>query len=299
MALKFNEKTGMFEDIAESAYNHSLNSHSRQPNDGKWKWVCGVIVLVFAVIFFCINTCASESSKCELVEEADSVEYVEVIEDKQSQLSSVDPIAPSVDYSNITKKVKEWNSVRIISVTETGEAVAVYGNNGYTCQNISDGLVDLLKRINSNKWRIQDININTKESFVVIYGSNGYWAVGVPNKFSTKLQEYHDASENIYSASFNRNGDWCVVTDKHYSCSNSSITEFCKKAIEEYGTLNYVFISDNGIVACCNKGTYWRNIPNEVSKAIKEFKYSVKTVKFTDLGRYCVASDNGGSSFRL
>lgn len=204
----------------------------------------------------------------------------------------------SIDFSSIRKSIRKWNEVKIIAVTDSGQGAAIYGRNGFVCH-CNDALYEKLNDLNEKGESIDEVNTVGKNSYVIIYAKNGYATKGAPQSFIDKLYEYNTAGETILSASFNTLNEWVIITDKHYSWSNSDIRDFINSAQEQYGNVAYMFISDIGKVACCERGILYENLPENVEKAINDFDKTARIIKFTDGGKYCIATGNGASTYNI
>lgn len=286
--------------------SYSSRGSSNNEND-KWKWGCGIIITII-VAFFIFKSCEDDSSSSssdyeeEIIEDSvvcDDYAYSEPEPVRVEPVTTTRPATKIVDFSSLRETIKEWNSLRIATITDTGEGAAVYGTNGFSCHNAPDGLYEMLLSVNEKKYHIDDINIVDNNSYVVIYGEYGYSVKGAPQAFVDKLHEYNSAKETIYSASFNNYSEWVIITNKHYSWSNTEIRDFCRFAQNNYGDIRYMFISDYGKVACCESGVYYANIPSNIEQAIDKFEYTPSSIKFTDSGKYAIANERGASAFNF
>jgi len=288
-------------------YTNYSSGNSSNNDDDDWKWGCGIVIAI--IIAFCMfKSCDDDSSSSssayeeEIIEDSvvcDDYSYSEPEPARVEPVTTTQPTAKTVDFSSLRETIKKWNSLRIATITDTGEGAAVYESNGFSCHNAPDGLYEKLHSINNSKYHIDDINIVDNNSYVVIYGDYGYSVKGAPQAFIDKLHEYNSAKETIYSASFNNYNEWVIITNKHYSWSNSEIRDFCSSAQDNYGNIKYMFISDYGKVACCERGIYYANLPSNVEQAIDNFKYTPSSIKFTDSGKYAIANERGASSFNF
>ena len=91
MSLRFNERTGMFEEVVDTFSNTSSRtsykpkSPQRQNDDDDWKLGCGFLVFIIVAVFFCVKTCGSDSSTNERIEGVDSVDRIESVDTKHIQ----------------------------------------------------------------------------------------------------------------------------------------------------------------------------------------------------------------------
>lgn len=274
-----------------TTYTNSSGGSSNNDDDN-WKWGCGLVIAII-IAFFMFKSCDDDSAVC------DDYSYSKSEPARVESVTTSQPTARTVDFSSLSETIEKWNSLRIATITDTGEGAAVYGTNGFSCHNAPDGLYEKLHYINKEKYNIVDLNIVDNNSYVVIYGTNGYSVKGAPQAFVDKLHEYNLAKETIYSASFNNYNEWVIITNKHYSWSDSEIRDFCSSAQNNYGNIKYMFISDYGKIACCERGIYYSNIPSNVEQAIDNFKYTPSSIKFTNSGKYAIASEGGSALFNF
>ena len=200
---------------------------------------------------------------------------------------------PTSSYmSYIKEAINKWGKCRTGAITTYGAGVGVYGNSGYAYTGSTPSkLKKRIEEANSNNSEITDINITENGNYVIILGGSGYWALGYPEKFLKKLEQYRTGDlkdDRVLSACFNDREDWVIITDRHYSYSNETIKNFIVKAEELYGEVYYAYITNNGMIACCKDGVYYKNIPSNLAEALKELTFKPKVVKFTDNGLYLI-----------
>ena len=61
----------------------------------------------------------------------------------------------SIDFSSIRKKIGEWDEVKIITVTDSGQGAAIYGRNGFVCHS-NKALSSKLHNLNKKGKSIDD-----------------------------------------------------------------------------------------------------------------------------------------------
>lgn len=188
----------------------------------------------------------------------------------------------------ISNKIdNEKKQCRTGCITEKGGGIVVCDNTTvYT--GIPSMMETKLKEVVGNN-RISDVCITNNGWWCLVFGRNGYWTVG-PQGLSDILKMYHDNKEEIYSVSINDNGDYVVVSDKHIDSSNSSHQDFISEAMNKYGVVRSVSITNLGIVVCCEHGVSYKNIPSKVLEKMKELEGNPQVVRFTDSGT-CLVTD--------
>lgn len=111
---------------SRSSYNTSSSNHTysggSSNDDNDWKWGCGIIVAIIAVIAFCVNTCSGSSSsyadkEIEVEEVLDSVvvDYDEDTEDYEEM---------------VVEEVVEEPKCQLVYSEESGDLIYIdrYGN---------------------------------------------------------------------------------------------------------------------------------------------------------------------------
>lgn len=194
--------------------------------------------------------------------------------------------------SYIKEAINGWGKCRIGAITEYGAGVGIYGDYGYAYTGSTPSkLKKRIKEAYDDKSKITDINITENGNYVIILNGAGYWTLGYPERFPKKLEELRvgDLSDDkVLSACFNDKGEWVIISDKHYIYSNESIKNFITKAEDLYGAVNYAYITNKGMIACCKHGVYYRNIPSNLAEALKKLTFKPKVIKFTDNGLYLI-----------
>lgn len=194
--------------------------------------------------------------------------------------------------SYIKEAINGWGKCRTGAITEYGAGVGIYGDYGYAYTGSTPSkLKKRIKEAYDDKSKITDINITENGNYVIILNGAGYWTLGYPERFPKKLEELRvgDLSDDkVLSACFNDRGEWVIISDKHYIYSNESIKNFITKAEDLYGAVNYAYITNKGMIACCKHGVYYRNIPSNLAEALKKLTFKPKVIKFTDNGLYLI-----------
>lgn len=199
---------------------------------------------------------------------------------------------------SLTKSVKEWGECKTGAITENGAGVVIYSTNGYSYTGISNELVDKLKELNKNRNVIKDVALSGSSWWVVLYDKNSCFGV-YPGDMKSKLEEYINSGDEIWSISISSDGYYTIVSDKHYYASHSGDLNNMKSAAEKYGTIYSACTTSKGLVICCEGGCYYNNIPTNVEKKIKEVTFVPKVVKFTDSGTILITDGEKRNSYYM
>lgn len=114
------------------------------------------------------------------------------------------------------------------------------------------------------------------------------------------MKVYYERKENIKCVALDDNGRWAVVGENNFT-STSSIFDFIKEAINKYGKLHSVSLTNSGaILVCCEKGALWRGIPQNLNNKLKEIPWAgIKYIKFTDSGKYIITDGKDFAYYSL
>lgn len=206
---------------------------------------------------------------------------------------SYEDVATALKY--ITKQIEEKAECRLGAITENGKGVVVYGNNGAIWSSIPNGLSEKIKE---NSKKISSIALTASGYYCMIYGRNG-WFGHVPEGMKTKLNKYNGDSEEIKCVSISENGDYVIVTDKHFMASNDSDHSYMKEAYNLYGSIKDVCITNRGICVVCERGIYYNNIPSNLKQKIQTIDFHPDYITYTDSGTYLITTESGRYSFYM
>lgn len=191
--------------------------------------------------------------------------------------------------SSLRNSIKKWGECKTGSLTEKGVGIVIYGTNGYSFQELPTNISSNIKEIHKDGKVIKDVALSGASWWIVVYGKNS-WRGVVPDKMQSRLEEYIREGDEIKSVSINENGDFTIVTDKHFAASNDSDMEFIRKAHDKFGFVHSACTTPMGIIVCCEMGIYYGNIPKNIVERIKKLTFNPKIVKYTDSGT-CLFTD--------
>lgn len=200
----------------------------------------------------------------------------------------------------ITQTLKEWTTgCRTGAITENSRGIAITGDNGYCyTAEVNNEMKNKLKEYNSAGYKIQDVTMTDSGYWCIIWGKNGWWGY-VPDKMKELLHKYNNDGEEIWSVSICENGNFTIVTDKHFYASHEVDNKNMKTALEKFGTIYSCCITNLGIVVCCERGVYYKNIPTKVETGIKDQDFKIRVVKYTDSGTYLITDGERRRSYYM
>lgn len=195
----------------------------------------------------------------------------------------------------ITTQIEENKECRLGAITENGKGVVIYGDNGAMWSSIPNSLSDKIKE---NSKKISSIALTASGYYCMVYGRNG-WFGHVPEGMKTKLNKFNEDSEEIKCVSISENGDYAIVTDKHFVASNESDHSNMREAYSRYGFVKDVCITNMGICVVCEGGIYYNNIPSNLKEKLQTIDFHPDHVKYTDSGTYLITTETGRYSYRM
>lgn len=174
-------------------------------------------------------------------------------------------------------------------------ALYIKDSNGYNCKGIPTDMLDALRYCNKNGYTINDICLTNNEYWVVVYGGNKFKG-SMPTACRNKLDELANAGEEIWSVSISDNGNYAYVTNNKYGATNELDKKIMELAQDTYGELMSVCITNKGIIATCEKGAMFYNIPHTIPERLAAgVQGTPKVIRFTDSGTYMCITTKGGS----
>ena len=207
-------------------------------------------------------------------------------------------------YKLLRDYIDEKEQAKTGAISSFGKGVVIFGSNGISPNNIPTVFYDTILAINNRRETIIDVAMsNNMKYYCVVYDKNKYFTNG-PVAFKNTLKEYSDANEEFLSVSVNDAGDFAVVTNKHYYCSNPSTRNFAEQIQKDHGYIYSINISNKGVAICTADGVYFEKLPPEVYHRMRNFlnrttPIKIKVVKFTDGGTCLITDGESQYTYRL
>lgn len=177
-------------------------------------------------------------------------------------------------------------------------AVAIFGSNGYNSNELPVDMRNALSACNKAKQTINDVAVTDVGWWCVVY-DNYHYKGNVPSGLREELAQYASRQEEILSISISENGDFAIVGDKNYYASNDIDAKVIKSAIELYGRINSVCISNRGTLVTCTKGIFYVNVPSNVIDRLKKQNFTPTVIRYTDSGTFVAFDGKGGNAFYM
>lgn len=205
------------------------------------------------------------------------------------------------NFSYIKENIQEWKELKICSMADNGMCLAVYGLNGYAYTNdVKNGMKEVLSFARSGTSEsINDVSVNSNGAVMLLVGRNGYSFRNTSSSIENRMKSIHAEKQKILSVSQNENDEWIIVTEKYYYTSGSNISAFVQRAQNQYGAIDYAYITRLGRIAICRQGIYYENIPSILEENLKDLHFKPDNIKFTDSGYYCISNKDGNARYML
>ena len=193
----------------------------------------------------------------------------------------------------IRERLSKCDNAKTACLTDHA-GIFVFGGNGYSSNGLSNDITEALHYCNKNKHTINDIAVTDVGWWCLIYDGNKYKG-NLPAACKKSLDKYLSDGEKILSVSISENGNYALVTDKHYEASNDIDQRMLKNAVERFGHISAVSITNAGIIVTCQRGAYFWDVPHNIIELLQKQEGTPTVVRFTDSGTYVALN---GSGFR-
>lgn len=195
-----------------------------------------------------------------------------------SLIVSINSFGQSRSY--IREQIQQKGECRNVAITKTNGDLMLFGRNGCARYGCPQGLNDAVTKLNNDKEYIDDIQLTENGNWLILYGNNGIQWNDIPYSLEQKLRKFNNENEVIYSATFNDAGDWIVITEKHYSSSDSHISDWLNEGENTHGELWAACITDDAIVAVYAKGySFLGEVPYSLKEALQKTQVDVFRLK--------------------
>ena len=196
----------------------------------------------------------------------------------------------------IARSVERNNGAKAIAITKDFGMLAVYKKCNVAAADIADQLIDNLQNMNDNHQEIRDVHIDEKGRWVIL-GEAIIFSPDCDPALMEAVDDFLQAGEKILSISFNKDDDWCVLTQKKFKCSSTEMSDFVLRAFELYGNVNYVFVGPNNTIVTCESSAVWTNkVSKTFYKKLTESDFTPTVIKYFYDGSYFFANPAEGRS---
>lgn len=211
------------------------------------------------------------------------------------------PLKDFTDNASAQKSVRE--AISSSTNAKTGclsneRAVVIFGGNGYNSNELPSEMRDALKSVNNQKLTINDVAVTDVGWWCVVY-SDYHFKGNLPTECRKELEKFEQRKEQILSISISESGDYAIIGDNSYTASNDVDSKCIKQAIELYGRVHAICITNKGTLVTCSKGIFYVNVPSGVIEKLKEQDFTPTLIRFTDSGTYIAFDGEGGKAWYM
>lgn len=197
----------------------------------------------------------------------------------------------------VREAIQEHGDVKTGCLTNEAAAI-VWGGNGYNTNGLCQDMLDALKSINNNKQTITDVAYTDVGWWCVIY-EDKYYKGNLPNGCKAQLDDMIGNGQKILSISISESGDFAIISDAKYYASNEIDSKCIKSAIDIYGHVNSICITNRGTLVTCSGGIFYVNVPRGVIEKLKKQDFTPTVIRFTDSGTYIAFDGKGGKAWYM
>lgn len=198
---------------------------------------------------------------------------------------------------DLAKDLQECKNAKTGCLTNH-KGIYVYGGNGYNSNGLNSDMKDALSYCNKYKFTINDVAVTDVGWWCVVY-ENSLYKGNVPEDCKKALDGFIKNNEKILSVSISENGNYAIVTDSHYEASNSFDNKILGQAIERYGRIRSVCITNRGIMVTCARGIYFWDVPSNIIDKLQNRNGTPTLVRYTDSGTYMAFDGDGFQAFYM
>lgn len=198
----------------------------------------------------------------------------------------------------IRNSIEAHGKCKNVVLTNTKGNLMLYDKYGCVRNGLPKSLDKLLSQLIKEKRNIKDVVVSESGQWLVLYGDNGCkWSSGIPTGLKNKIREYNRNKERISTAVFNDNGDYIIVSDKHFAASDNDLTTYLKEGTDVYGPLWTVCLTNDGFIAVYENGYRFNgNIDDNLRQALRETNIDVYRLKMC--GPYWFFANEDGSRYK-
>ena len=190
-------------------------------------------------------------------------------------------VSAQQNHQAVKKVIKKWSNCKNVAITSTKGDVALRGHHEYSAFDIPASLLDVLKKLHGQKELIVDFKITEDGRWCVIFGNNdAYYSDNIPEDLKQTIIDYKNRGLALRSITFNDRNEWMVVSDKYFTASSITLSNWVNDGLKKWGLLLAVDINDEMAVAVYEKGVRYRGeVPDSMRDALRKNPFDVYRLK--------------------
>lgn len=191
------------------------------------------------------------------------------------------------EYPHIKDLLQNTKSCRTGTFNEKGDGVIIWGRNSYACTiGVPKDMKNILEKIKNDNEYINDVYINNNQEWCIVWGTNSYETTNPSPYFNNSIEKYKRENRILSSIAFNDKGQYAILANNTFICSDEITKQFIEKAYSLYGFPSSISMTNTSMVVCCEKGVHTKGLSLQTSDIIKNNSNYNKTIRFTDNENY-------------
>lgn len=237
-------------------------------------------------------TCKDEVIKVKIVQDARIPEW-------NPDGSTRKVSSPAAEMPALLNHMRENGKCRIGVLTSNRRGVAINGDcDIFMTEEVPVSFKDILNNIKKRGSRVNALALTGSDYYCVVWDGNK-WDGKVSNDMKNRLNGYINNGETIMDISISDDANFIILTDRHVYASRKNDMDFIIDAEDKYGPSKSICITNYGISVVCEYGIAFRNIPENVAKALKASELRPDKFKFTDAGTYMSTKADGRCEYNI
>lgn len=197
-------------------------------------------------------------------------------------IAAVMPLVMNAQRSReyIRNEITKHGECRNVAITKTNGDLMLYGSNGWAATGCPSSLTDALHELNDEGEYIDDVQLTENGRWLILYGDNAFRWNSISSSLEAEIRAYNKRGDVVTSVTFNDSGDWIVISKEHFSASDTSIQEWLKDGLEEYGQIWTACITESAIVAVFENGyKFLGDVPSSLQSKLYSVDFDVYRMK--------------------
>ncbi|MBN2893153.1 MAG: hypothetical protein JXL97_14885 [Bacteroidales bacterium] len=188
----------------------------------------------------------------------------------QDFLSKFTKLKEEIEYIE-TQKLE----IKTVSIAPSGDWVIVYGDFGYSYNNLPSSAEAHLKKNNTENYKIKDFDFLNDTSWVCLSRHNAFALKYTPQSLVDELKKLNKSKESIFQLAYS-NGKWAIVYGKGEVATynvDQELETTIKQLQKEKRLIKSIEFSTSGWIILYGKNDYkTNNISTEIEAELKKLK---------------------------
>ena len=175
------------------------------------------------------------------------------------------------------------HEIKSISISPNGNWSILYGDMGYSYNELPATATTYLEKINKKNYKINDFDLLNDSAWICISKHNAFALKYAPQSLVNKIKELHNNKSNIHQISY-FNGKWAIIYDKGKVATynvGTEVTQTINKLKSKNRLIKKFEFHKTGWIALYGKNEYsGKNIPAEAEVQLKQLQTQDAEINF-------------------